>query len=45
MSWWKSRWRKCRTCNGTGKIQGKDIGEAECPDCKGKGKVISPSMM
>lgn len=52
MGRWVSRWRKCPTCKGTGKIKPEpeegqdpeDVQEVRCPDCKGRKQILSPPM-
>jgi DnaJ-class molecular chaperone len=53
MSWFKSRWAECPTCKGDKYRKDKEGNflkdnegkKIPCPDCQGKGRVISPSMM
>ncbi len=41
----RSRWQECPVCNGDKTVENDDGEEVQCPECKGKGKIIGPSMM
>ena len=45
MSILRSRWQECPVCNGDKTVENDDGEEVQCPECKGKGKIIGPSMM
>jgi DNA-directed RNA polymerase subunit RPC12/RpoP len=36
---------KCPTCKGDKIVKDEDGNEVQCPYCKGRGKVLAPSMM